>query len=313
MRLAAVLLTMVLVICPAALADVPENLKDAADAADGVIIGLIMGCGTGGFPYMDFCVLDVLKGPSPGEKLGVAFPPETISGINVFKPGAKHGSILIIPYSRPLDKFGRYTYAGPRFDSQEIIATPENAAIVKPGSKLFEIPSSEQAVKEADVVAIGTINSYDDDKEANKAYYHVTDILKGRLSKRDIAVVLGSRYLYWIFSSRDYQANLEPVKAKDPRILLLKRQGQQLYYAGPVFTSARFPATPENIAEVCRLLEISDSGWTWWIVGVVAALVALIAAVLVSKVDYKYDRRRERLEKLRSSDDSDSGAGQPGK
>ncbi len=314
-----------------ATAGIPKDLKEAAEAADGVIVGLAMGHGEGGgFPYVEFRVLEVLKGKDPGEKLSAALPQEAISGLSIFKIRAEHGQLYIVPYRGPKNEKGRYTFAGPRFDSKEIIASPENIAIVKPGCRLFEIPSFEQALKEADAAAVATVN-YDKAKiedgkaslniEGGKFYYRVEELLKGSLPERDITVLLGGKYLYYLFYGGNFPGKGEPLISQGPKILLVRKEGEKLYYAGPEFTSARFPATPENIAEARRLLELETVepaarpgfDWTWWIVGAAAAIVALIAAILVSKVDYKYDRRRERLEKLRSADTSDSDAGEPGR
>jgi len=319
-KLRASLLAAVLVfITTSALAELPGDLKSASESADGVIIGYCKTFGTGGRPFMDFLVLEVLKGPDPGEKLGVALMRESLSGIDILKLFTSHGHIYIVPYRGPANEDGRYTYAGPRFDSKEIIATPENAAIVKPGSTLFEIPSFEEAVAGADIIVLARYLKYDPDTDLTRIYFQGVSILKGSLPERDITVFLGGKYLYWFtISIPDMQEKLNPLRTHEPRILLLKKEKQKLYYAGPEFTSPYLPATPENVAEVRRLLEAvreetprkSEFDWTWWIAGAIAAVVAFFAAMLVSKVDYKHDRRRERLEKLRDSSNPDTDSGE---
>lgn len=320
MRLLALLLAMLVLSPTPVLADVSQDLKSAAESADGVIIGLAQDFSTGAYSYLDLLVLEVLKGPDPGENLGVVIPPELISGTDIMEVRRAHGNLFIIPYRGPVDEKGWYTYAGPRFDSPEIIATPENADVVKPGAKVFHVPSFEQAIREADAVAIVGHIYYNPNEDIKKLRCRVTDILKGHLPEKNITVSLGGNYLYWIFGK--YNVNCAPLGTRTFKILPLTKDNRSLRYAGPEFTSPYFSATSANLAEVRRLLEAkeepvakSEFDWTWWIVGAAAAVVALIAALLVSKVDYKYDRRKgreKRLEsgkKLRRSSGADSNTG----
>jgi hypothetical protein len=298
------------------LADIPSNLEEAAESADGVIMGYSTRFGTGGFPFMDFIVIETLKGPNPGEKISVALPQEAIEGVNIFEIDGARNHTYIIPYRGPADDKGRFAYVGPKLDSMEIAATAENARKIKPGSFNYELPSFEQAVKEADLVVLAVYMKYDPNEELDRFYFQAVEVLKGHLAKDDLTVILKGKYLYWFTrgGTPEMQTRLNPLLTRDPRILCLRRVKNNFYYAGPEFTSPRFPSNPANLAELRRLLTEkkepppADTGldWTWWIVGAIAAVLALIAARLVSKIDYKYDRRRERLEKLRAGSDNDS-------
>ena len=326
MSLRALLLTAAIVLCPAAAsAEIPGDLKSAAETADGVVIGLNASFGSGSYPFMEVWVLEVLKGADPGEKLAISFPAGTVPSGDPMAVLKKHGSKFIIAYRGPKDENGRYIYAGPVFDSAEIVATRENAGIVRPGSFRLEIPPFEQALEEADIVAPAIYSRYEPNTALNRIEFRVESALKGICPEGAVTVILGGRYLHWLTTEpARMQEKVNPLLTGEPRLLLLKEKDGKLYYAGPEFTSPYFPATPGKLAEARRLIEEQknpppkmpdDSGfdWTWWIVGAVAAVVALIAALLVSKVDYKYDRRRERLEKLRSGDSPDIDAGRPGR
>jgi hypothetical protein len=301
-------------------ADIPKDIIEASEAADGVIIGLQTSFGTGAYPYMEFYVLEVLKGPDPGEKLAVYFPTGTVANGDPMAVLKKHGSKFIIAYDGPIDKNGRFTYAGPKFDSVDIIATQENADKVKPGSFRFKMPSFEEAVRDADVIASAVYVKYEPNKALNKLHFRIiVNLIKGDLPGKDITVTLGGAYLHWLtLDIPAMQEKINPLLTIEPRLLMLKKEGDKLYYANPKLT--HFPATPANLDKIHNLLKNNNEklpntskdkifDWTWWIVGAIAAIVAFFAAIIMSKVDYKYDRRRERLEKLRRGVGSDTDTG----
>lgn len=307
----------------------PESLRAAAENADGVVVGLLKGHGTGAFPYMDFSVLEVLKGKQPDGDFGVVFPPETVSDIDLFEVLRAHGSVYIIPYKLQKDENGRYAYAGPRLDSEDIIASRANIETLKPDSSLFNIPSFEEALTQADVAAVvipdyskfeGEGNTRSFNIQEGYFFYVVHDVLKGYLPETNITVTLRGKYLYWLFFGGGFTKKGQPLISDNEKILLLKKADGKLYYAGPEFTTPRLSATLKNITETRRMIQSqrqspqvkTDFSWTWWIIGTAAAIVAFIAALVISKIDYKYDRRRERLEKLRSGSGSDSGSDSSG-
>jgi hypothetical protein len=320
MKLAGVLLTGIFVILQAAPASavLPESIKEAAEAADGVVVGLGIGYGSGGsFPYIEVRVLEVLKGKDPGETLAAAFPQEAVTGVDIPAVQETHGTVFIIAYRGPKDERGRYAYAGPKFDSRQIIASPENIAAVDPKARIFEIPAFEAALRESDIVAVVEVsyeNTEDSDGkkvfniESDELHFRIVDVVKGDLTDTKIRLRLGGRYFYWLFYGGGFTVKGAPLVSQEPKLLLIKKQGADYYYAGPVFTSQYFLATPENIALV-RRLNAGHKDLTWWIAGAAAALVALVAALLISKVDYKYDRRRERFEIPGDNPYSDPGPG----
>ncbi len=306
MRLTAVLiLTAIFVYPTAAAAEIPKNLKEAVEAADGVVVGLAIGHGEGGsFPFIEVRVLEVLKGKNPGKTVAAAFPQEAVAGVNMRTVRAEHGAVFIIPYKGPKDERERYAYAGPRFDSRQIIASPENISAVNPKSRIFETPTFEAALVDSDAVAIGRISyeNFENDEAGkkafsfeNKLYFHISEIIKGDIPEKKIVLELSGKYYYWLFYGGGLTIKGAPLVSQEPKLLLIRKQGAEYYYAGPIFTSQYFLATHDNIA-LARQLSAVQWDLTWWFVGAAAALVALVAALLVSKVDYKYDRRRERFE-----------------
>jgi hypothetical protein len=320
MRLTAVFTLITVLVLQNSVAEgaLPETIKEAADAADGVVVGLATGHGEGGsFPYIEVRVLEVLKGKDPGRTLAAAFPQEAIAGISMRAVQAAHGVVYIIPYKGPKDEKGRYAYAGPRFDSRQVIASPENISAVNPDSVLFQVPTFEEALRESDIVVVGTIN-YENFKEnedgkktlsieSDELYFDIAEVIKGNLPERKIKLVLSSGYYYWLFYGGGHTIKGATLVSPDPKLLLIKKKGEEYHYAGPAFTSPYFQATHDNIS-IARQLSAEERDLTWWIVGAAAALIALVAALLVSKVDYKYDRRRERFEIHGDNPYSDSGA-----
>jgi hypothetical protein len=338
MRLAAVFMLVAVLFLQAAVAEgaLPETIKEAADAADGVVVGLAIGHGEGGsFPYIEVRVLEVLKGKDPGRTLAAAFPQEAISGISMRAVQAAHGTVYIIPYSTRKDEKGRYIYMGPRFDSREVIASPENISAVNPDSVLFQVPTFEEALRESDIVAVGTIDyeNFEENEagkktvsiESDKLYFNILEVIEGGLPEKRVRLALGGNYYYWLFYGGGFTVKGAALVSQDPKLLLIRKKGEVYHYAGPGFTSGYFLATPENISLTRRLLRERtqeaapqdepasatnpEHDWTWWIVGAAAAVVALVAALLVSNVDYKYDRRRERFEIHDGSPHSDSDPG----
>jgi len=320
MRLAAVFTFITVLVLHNAVAEgaLPETIKEAADAADGVVVGLAISHGEGGsFPYIEVRVLEVLKGKDPGRTLAAAFPQEAVAGISMRAVQAAHGTVFVIPYKGPKNEKGQYSYAGPRFDSRQIIASSKNISAVNPDSVLFQIPTFEEALGESDIVAVGTIN-YENFKqneagkktlsiESDELYFDIAQVIKGNLHEKKIKLVLSSGYYYWLFYGGGHTIKGAPLVSPDPKLLLIKKKGQEYHYTGPVFTSPYFLATHDNIS-LARQLSSGERDLTWWIVGAAAALTALVAALLVSKVDYKYDRRRERFEIHGDNPYSDSGA-----
>ena len=295
----------------------PETIKEAADAADGVVVGLATGFGEGGsFPYIEVKVLEVLKGKDPGPTLSAAFSQEAVAEVSMRAVQAAHGVVYIIPYRDSKDEHGRYAYAGPKFDSRQIIASPKNISVINPDSKIFETPTFEVAVKESDIVAVGKISyeNFEDNEAGKKAFnledelhFSISEVIKGDIPENKITLGLSGRYFYWLFYEGGFTIKGAPLVSQESKLLLINKKGEKYHYAGPVFTSPYFQATPENIS-LARQLISGPGDLTWWIVGAAAALIALLAALLVSKVDYKYDRRRERFEIHGDNPYSDSGA-----
>lgn len=344
MRLAAIFTFVAVLVLQNAAAEgaPPETIKEAADAADGVVVGLAIGHGEGGsFPYIEVRVLEVLKGKDPGRTLAAAFPQEAISGISMRAVQAAHGTVYIIAYSTRKDEKGRYIYMGPRFDSREVIASPENITAVNPDSVLLHVPTFEEALSESDIVAVGTIDyeNFEENEagkktvsiESDKLYFDISEVIEGDLPEKRIRLALDGNYYYWLFYGGGFTVKGAALVSQDPKLLLIRKKGGEYHYSGPGFTSRYFLATPENISLTRRLLkELAEKpeppdepasaasperDWTWWIVGAAGAVVALVAALIVSKVDYKYDRRRERLEihgsNPHSDSDSDSSRNKP--
>jgi hypothetical protein len=245
--------------------------------------------------------------------MSVALAPESVAGIDIFQVRRERGDVFIIPYGAPADGKGRYPYTGPRFDSPELEASPENILALRPDCSLFDLPSFDRAAKEADVAAVAEYIYYDPNKEIDTMHCRIAEILKGAAPAPEIPVRLPGKYLYWMFSRHNYLKHCTPLGTETPKLVLLRKEAGGLHYAGVEFTSPFFPAALETLAELRRLLAKGDGAsphargraWAWWAAGAAAAVAAFFIARFASKVDYKHDRRLKRLEKLRG--DADAG------